>query len=310
MPITSGDDVLTVVPATLDQASITRHLRDADAAVVMKLGDNLPKVRAALDELGLTARATYVERGSMQGEIVMPLAELPGGAQGSLFRHDHRRRKREGAMSGWLSVVGLGPGSARLVDAGSARGAGGRQPTLSDMPLYLDRIPPGPPGQTRHVSENRVELDRAYQALELARAGRRVAVVSSGDPGVFAMAAAVMEAVEADAALYAGLDIRISPGITAMQAAASRVGAPLGHDFCALSLSDNLKPWDLVLKRLEAAASRGICVGALQPGFRPPGHGNWGRRSIDCADSCGRGAGRLRARGRAHGRAHRHRNAA
>lgn len=85
MPITSGDDVLTVVPATLDQASITRHLRDADAAVVMKLGDNLPKVRAALDELGLTARATYVERGSMQGEIVMPLAELPGGAKAPYF---------------------------------------------------------------------------------------------------------------------------------------------------------------------------------------------------------------------------------
>ena len=85
MPITSGDDVLTVVPATLDQASITRHLRDADAAVVMKLGDNLPKVRAALDELGLTARATYIERGSMQGEIVMPLAELPGGTKAPYF---------------------------------------------------------------------------------------------------------------------------------------------------------------------------------------------------------------------------------
>jgi precorrin-2/cobalt-factor-2 C20-methyltransferase len=85
MPITSGDDVLTVVPATLDQASITRHLRDADAAVVMKLGDNLAKVRAALDELGLTARATYIERGSMQGEIVMPLAELPGGAKAPYF---------------------------------------------------------------------------------------------------------------------------------------------------------------------------------------------------------------------------------
>jgi precorrin-2/cobalt-factor-2 C20-methyltransferase len=84
-PITSGDDVLTVVPGTLDQASITQHLRHADAAVVMKLGDNLPKVRAAIAELGLTERAMYVERGSMQGELVVPLAELPGGAKAPYF---------------------------------------------------------------------------------------------------------------------------------------------------------------------------------------------------------------------------------
>ncbi|MCI0431705.1 MAG: precorrin-2 C(20)-methyltransferase [Rhodospirillales bacterium] len=84
-PMTSGDDVLTVVPGTLDQASITRHLRHADAAVVMKLGDNLPKVRAALAELGLTGRAVYVERGSMEGEVVVPVAELPGGAKAPYF---------------------------------------------------------------------------------------------------------------------------------------------------------------------------------------------------------------------------------
>ncbi len=84
-PMTWGDEVLTVVPGTLDQASITRHLRHADAAVVMKLGDNLPKVRAALAELGLTNRAVYVERGSMEGEVIVPLAELPGGAKAPYF---------------------------------------------------------------------------------------------------------------------------------------------------------------------------------------------------------------------------------
>jgi len=167
-------------------------------------------------------------------------------------------------MSGWLSVVGLGPGAPGWLTPEAAEVLAGAT-DLVGYATYLDRIPPGPPGQTRHVSENRVELDRAYQALELARAGRRVAVVSSGDPGVFAMAAAVMEAVEADAALYAALDIRISPGITAMQAAASRVGAPLGHDFCALSLSDNLKPWELVLKRLEAAAAAGFVLALYNP---------------------------------------------
>jgi precorrin-3B C17-methyltransferase len=167
-------------------------------------------------------------------------------------------------VSGWLSVVGLGPGAPTWLTPEAAEALASATDIVGYAP-YVARVPPGPPGQMRHVSGNRVELDRACQALELAKAGHRVAVVSSGDPGVFAMAAAVMEAIETNAASYAGLDIRICPGITAMQAAASRVGAPLGHDFCAITLSDNLKPWDLVLKRLEAAATAGFVLALYNP---------------------------------------------
>ena len=167
-------------------------------------------------------------------------------------------------MSGWLAVVGLGPGAPSWLTPEAAEVLASATDIVG-YTTYVDRLPPGPSGQRRHASGNRVELDRAYEALELARAGQRVAVVSSGDPGIFAMAAAVLEAVEADAALYAGLNIRICPGITAMQAAASRVGAPLGHDFCAISLSDNLKSWQLVLKRLEAAAAAGFVLALYNP---------------------------------------------
>ena len=124
---------------------------------------------------------------------------------------------------------------------------------------YLDRVPLCP-GQVRHPSDNRVELDRARHALTLAAAGREVAVVSSGDPGVFAMASAVFEAVEHGEPAWRALDISVVPGVSAVLAAAARLGAPLGHDFCVLSLSDNLKPFEVVLARLVAAASAGFVI--------------------------------------------------
>jgi precorrin-3B C17-methyltransferase len=120
------------------------------------------------------------------------------------------------------------------------------------------------PDQHTHASDNRVEMERARHALELAAAGREVALVSGGDPGVFAMAAAVFEAVEEDPQ-WLKLDIRVAPGVTAMQAAAARLGAPLGHDFCAISLSDNLKPWAIVERRLRAAAEGDFVIALYNP---------------------------------------------
>jgi precorrin-3B C17-methyltransferase len=121
------------------------------------------------------------------------------------------------------------------------------------------------PDQRRHASDNRVELDRARFALDLAARGARVAVVSGGDPGVFAMAAAVFEALEGGDPAWRSLDIRVEPGVTAMLAAAARVGAPLGGDFCALSLSDNLKPWEVVQARLRAALGADFVVALYNP---------------------------------------------
>ena len=115
-----------------------------------------------------------------------------------------------------------------------------------------------------HPSDNRVELERANHALDLAHDGRKVVIVSSGDPGVFAMAAALFEALEGRD-LPESYDIRILPGITAMLAAAARLGAPLGHDFCAINLSDNLKPWELIEKRLRLAGQAGFAMAFYNP---------------------------------------------
>ncbi|MBS0540800.1 MAG: precorrin-3B C(17)-methyltransferase, partial [Proteobacteria bacterium] len=121
-------------------------------------------------------------------------------------------------------------------------------------------------------SDNRVELDRARHALALAASGRQVAVVSGGDPGVFAMAAAVFEAVEAGDPAWRTLDIRVEPGVTAMLAAAAEVGAPLGGDFCAISLSDNLKSWATIERRLAAAAEADFVIALYNPASKARPH--------------------------------------
>ncbi|EIM28428.1 precorrin-3B C(17)-methyltransferase [Microvirga lotononidis] len=166
-------------------------------------------------------------------------------------------------MTGALTIVGLGPGDPRYLTPAASAVLASATDIVGYGP-YVDRVPERP-GVRRHASDNRVELDRARFALELAAKGARVAVVSGGDPGVFAMAAAVFEAVENGDPSWRGLDIRVEPGITAMLAAAARVGAPLGGDFCALSLSDNLKPWDVVASRLRAAVAADFVVALYNP---------------------------------------------
>jgi precorrin-3B C17-methyltransferase len=166
-------------------------------------------------------------------------------------------------VSGRLVVIGLGPGGEAQVTPEAAAAVAGAEDLFGYKP-YLDRLVLAP-GQTAHASDNREELDRSRAALSLAAEGRRVAVVSGGDPGVFAMAAAVCEAVEAGPAAWRALDIAVVPGVTAMLAVAARVGAPLGHDFCAISLSDNLKPWEVVERRLAAAAGGGFVIALYNP---------------------------------------------
>lgn len=166
-------------------------------------------------------------------------------------------------MTGSLTVIGLGPGDPRWLTPAASEALASATDIVGYGP-YVDRVPDRP-GLRRHASDNRVELDRARFALDLAARGGHVAVVSGGDPGVFAMAAAVFEAVEAGEPGWRGLDIRVEPGITAMLAAAARVGAPLGGDFCAMSLSDNLKPWDVVEARLKAAVAADFVVALYNP---------------------------------------------
>ncbi len=164
-------------------------------------------------------------------------------------------------------IVGTGPGDPDLMTPATRRALSGATDLVGYGP-YLDRVPAGPSAQVRHASDNRVELDRARQALRLASAGRHVAVVSGGDPGVFAMASAVFEAVESGEPMWRDVDIRVEPGVTAMLAAAAEVGAPLGGDFCAVSLSDNLKSWATIERRLTAAAEGDFVIAFYNPASR------------------------------------------
>jgi precorrin-3B C17-methyltransferase len=172
---------------------------------------------------------------------------------------------------GWVAVAGLGPGADALITPEVTAALAAATDVIGYIP-YVARIAPRD-GLTLHPSDNRVEMDRARHALDLARAGRRVVVVSSGDPGVFAMASAVFEALEAEPADRRGLDVRVLPGITAMLAAAARAGAPLGHDFCTINLSDNMKPWSLIERRLRLAAEADFAMAFYNPrsATRPEG---------------------------------------
>jgi precorrin-3B C17-methyltransferase len=166
-------------------------------------------------------------------------------------------------MSGQLTIVGLGPGPEGWVTPAASAAVAHAEMILGYAP-YINRLTPKA-GQVLETTDNREELARAERALHLAGSGRRVALVSGGDPGVFAMAAAVYEAVEKNPASADKIDIRVEPGVTAMLAAAARIGAPLGHDFCAISLSDNLKSWATIEKRLRLAAEADFVIALYNP---------------------------------------------
>ncbi len=177
-----------------------------------------------------------------------------------------------GAMTGSLIITGLGPGDPCMVTPEVTAALAQATDILGYIP-YVARIAPRP-GVTLHASDNREELTRARAALMLAAEGRRPVIVSSGDPGVFAMASAVFEALEGRPD-WQMLDIRVLPGITAMLAAAAAAGAPLGHDFCAINLSDNLKPFAVIEERVRAAAGADFAMAFYNPrsASRPEGFG-------------------------------------
>ncbi|MQY17238.1 precorrin-2 C(20)-methyltransferase [Nocardia macrotermitis] len=287
-PLVEGDQVLTVLPGTLPPEELTRRLRAADAAVVMKLGRTYPGVRQALSDAGRLDDAYYVERASTGRQRVLRAGEVDAGevpyfaitvvpgptptTEIPLTTADSTRSQRTGnpesqapqndrASIGEVVVVGLGPGSPDWTSPEVAR-------TLSEATdlvgytTYVNRVPIRP-GQRRHASDNRVESERAAMALDLAKQGARVAVVSSGDPGVFAMAAAVIE--ESADPQWREVPVRVLPGMTAASAVASRVGAPLGHDFAMISLSDRLKPWETVAQRIAAVAAADMAIAVYNP---------------------------------------------
>ena len=166
-------------------------------------------------------------------------------------------------MSGWVKIAGLGPGNEQLVTPEVTTALAEASDVVGYIP-YIARVAERE-GLTLHPSDNRVEIDRSRHALKMAADGKRVVVVSSGDPGVFAMAAALFEALENGPVEWRNIQIDVLPGITAMLAASAKAGAPLGHDFCAINLSDNLKPWSLIEKRLRLAVQADFSMALYNP---------------------------------------------
>jgi len=258
-PLVAGDEVLSVLPGTLPVAELTRRLADADAAVILKLGRSYRNVREALSASGQLDDTFYVERASTTGQRVLPAADVDetGVPYFSLAMLPGGRRRR--SATGSVAVVGLGPGGTDWMTPQSRRELAGAT-DLIGYAGYLNRVPPRE-GQRRHASDNTDEPARARLACSLAEQGHAVAVVSSGDPGVFAMATAVLE----EAKQWPDVQVRVIPAMTAAQAVASRVGAPLGHDYAVISLSDRLKPWDVIAARVAAAAAADLVLAIYNP---------------------------------------------
>ncbi len=287
-PLVEGEQVLTVLPGTMPVDELTARLRETDAAAIIKLGRTFPGVRQALSDSGRLTDAYYVERASSTRQRVLAAADVdeadvpyfsitlvpgptpttPIPARGTADRIASsadlptQDPKTESSVApGEVVVVGLGPGAADWTTP-QVTAALAEATDLVGYTTYINRVPERA-GQRRHASDNKVESERAAMALDLAKRGARVAVVSSGDPGVFAMAAAVLE-VSAEPQ-FKDVPVRVLPGLTAANAVASRVGAPLGHDYAMISLSDRLKPWDVVAQRLSAVAAADMAIAIYNP---------------------------------------------
>ncbi|MEU2156928.1 precorrin-2 C(20)-methyltransferase [Streptomyces sp. NPDC019396] len=267
-PLCEAEEVLTIIPGTLPEEELTARLAATDSAVVMKLGRTFPAVRRALRRAGRLDDARYVERATMEGERTERLADVDPETvpyfSVAVLPSRIDQQPPEARPQGEVVVVGTGPAGPLWLTP-ETRGALASADDLVGYTTYLDRVPVRP-GQRRHGSDNKVEAERAEFALDLARRGRRVAVVSGGDPGVFAMATAVLDAASQEA--YADVPVRVLPGVTAANAAAARAGAPLGHDYATISLSDRLKPWEVIAERLRAAASADLVLALYNPGSR------------------------------------------
>lgn len=277
-PLVEYEETLTVLPGTLPAQALTERLAAADSAVVLKLGRTFTKVRQAFADAGRLDEAWYVERASTAQQRMVPLAEvdaadvpyfslalLPSRSGAAVPAPtaiaDPPTANSTPSRRGEVVVVGLGPaGRDWLTPEAQAELAAADE--LVGYTTYLARVPANS-RQRRHASDNKVESERAAFALDLAKRGSRVVVVSSGDPGVFAMASAVLEmAAEKQ---WQDVEVRVCPGLTAAQAVASRAGAPLGHDFCVLSLSDRLKPWEVIAERLAAVARADLVLAIYNP---------------------------------------------
>jgi precorrin-2 C20-methyltransferase/precorrin-3B C17-methyltransferase len=281
-PLVRQTDVLTVLPGTLPEAELARRLADTDGAIIMKLGRTFPAVRRALASAGRLGHALYVERASHSEQRWLPVADVDETSVPYLSlivvngdSINGRRSRSPGeqvaaavhpsmATAAELLVVGLGPGPEEWLTPEATEALNTVDHIVGYGP-YVARVPQRE-GLQRHASGNTVEVDRARFALDLARRGEKVAVVSGGDAGVFGMASAVFEAAEDDE--FGHVPVRVLPGVSAVQAVAARAGAAIGADFAVVSLSDRLKPWSVIETRLRAIAEADLVLAIYNPASR------------------------------------------
>lgn len=303
-PMTLGNEALALIPATLPPERIAAIATQAQALVLIKAGRQLPKIRQVLENIGRLPEALLIENAQTPEQRIRALRDLtpeerapyfslvlvpgPAWAQwpeaaatpttSAAAEPSPAPTPAQSHARGQLHIVGLGPGPTHWTTPaaaqalaqcshvlGYARYVAQAQALIEENSNQNNGFSP----KTWLASDNRQELDRARHALDLAVAGHSVALVCSGDAGVFAMAAAVFEAIDfaehSKKSAWLALDIQIHPGITAALAAASRVGAPLGQDFCCINLSDNLKPWSLLQRRLELALQADFAIALYNP---------------------------------------------
>ncbi|MEK1844143.1 MAG: precorrin-3B C(17)-methyltransferase, partial [Pseudomonas sp.] len=227
-----------------------------------------PTLREAALELGVPLRfasaasdASELAREAIPGATIIPIDANLALA----IAEQPLNVAQVGQPRGRLAVIGLGPGAAELM-VPVVKAELARATDVLGYETYVRMAGPFRPDQVLHCTDNREEMQRARHAFELAAQGRSVIVVSSGDPGVFAMAAAVLEALhESTDPAWHSVDLEILPGVSASLATAAQAGAPLGHDFCVMSLSDNLKPWSIIEKRLDLAAEADLALAFYNP---------------------------------------------
>ena len=287
---------LAIHVGSTERAPVADELRIYPHNVVLavKTSVNAPAIRAALHEVNLAwqSLACIVAPDSLMADVALREAALECGVALRFISADQQRvqvgeqtltwlnasdnlalgvaptpvnPQQIGRARGRLAVIGLGPGAAELmVPAVKAELANAND--VLGYETYVRMAGPFRADQVMHCTDNREEMQRARHAFELAAQGRSVVVVSSGDPGVFAMAAAVLEALhESTDPQWHSVDLEILPGVSASLATAAQAGAPLGHDFCVMSLSDNLKPWSIIEKRLDLAAQADLALAFYNP---------------------------------------------
>ena len=293
-PLVRQTDVLTVLPGTLPVPELARRLADTDGAIIMKLGRRFPGVVDALRQAGRLEHAMYVERASMPAERWMPVVDVdagsvpyfslvvvpgdsvasdPGGRRAAVHSLVEERarplveegRSRAVTKPSPLKVIGLGPGPDKWLTPEAQRGTGGRRPRRRLRPVRQPRPAarrPHPPRLGQH-RRGRPRPPRPRPRAAGAPSGRRVrrgrGSLRDGERGVRG---------GRGQEVLPDVPVEVLPGVSAVQAVAARAGAPVGADFAVVSLSDRLKPWPVIEKRLHAIAEADLVLAVYNPASR------------------------------------------